>query len=79
MNSSQKERLLPQCPFWHDAVRKGSNHMLICESPIPNTTMGFTFRYKQDWIEHQKGFCCGEYKKCPMYNYLMETVYKEEA
>ena len=78
MSNPKKERLLPQCPFFHDAVMKGANPVLICESPFPDSSMSFTFRFKHQWSTHQRMFCRQDYKNCPMYRYLMENIYKED-
>ena len=79
MEKHRKEKPLPQCPFFHDAVMKGSNAVLICESPFPYSSMSFTFQFKHAWSTHQRVFCCQNYKECSVYKFLMEHKYKEEC
>ena len=78
MDKHRKEKLLPECPFFHDSVMKGPNAVLICESPFPDSSMSFTYKYKSDRDAHQSVFCSKDYKNCSIYKYLMETVYKED-
>lgn len=61
------------CPFYnHD---NGQKHKVTCEGIIDGSCITLTFQKRLDYKIHITTFCCEHYKKCEVYNMLMDAKY----
>ena len=73
--SSWKGRSDAQCPFFRSDVEKQKR--INCEGIVDRCTLALTFDRKKDYKLQLNVFCCEHYKKCEIYNMLMEK-YEED-
>ena len=73
MNGSYKGKTDAQCPFYRfdDIQRK----RISCEGIVDRSTLALYFHSKKDFDKQLSVFCCEHYKKCEIYNMLMEAKY----
>lgn len=64
------------CPFYkHD---NGQKHKITCEGLIDDSCITLTFQKRNDYKIQITTFCCEHYKKCEVYNMLMNAKYPGE-
>lgn len=64
------------CPFYRSDDEK--QRKILCESPIPGSSLSLYFRNKQDMENQINIFCCNHYKKCEIYRAVMAAIYEED-
>jgi hypothetical protein len=74
-SGSYKGKSDAKCPFYKfdDERRK----RIVCEGIVDNSTLALTYRQKEDYDTQLCVFCCEHYKKCEVYNMLMQK-YEED-
>lgn len=60
-----------QCPFYVKHLTQNSGTKLLCESPVPGSSLALFFRNKEDFRKQMRIFCCDHYKKCEVYRMVM--------
>lgn len=75
-----------QCPFYkrdkedklYDRCGKeiSRRKRILCESPVPGSSLSLTFVKKKDFDMQLKIFCCDKYKCCEIYR-MLSQMYEE--
>lgn len=56
-----------RCPFF----KANYGQKIVCESPIPGSTIHIEFDLKHDKYINYTIFCCGKYENCEIYRMMM--------
>lgn len=75
-NGSYKGKTDAQCPFYRSDDKQ--KKQIICEGIVDRSTLALNFHRKPDYRTQLGVFCCEHYKKCEVYNMIMEAKYDEE-
>ena len=77
MKQEKKYNPFPQCPFFGKIQRAGGAQKIVCESPVPGSSLSLYFRRKEAFEKQINIFCCEHYKKCEIYRMVAESKYEE--
>lgn len=73
-----KENILQvQCPFYTGKDERPTGKKILCESPVPGSSLGLYFREKEAFQTQMRIFCCEHYEKCEIYRAVMEAKYSD--
>ena len=64
-----------KCPFYLE--RQGDRFRIKCEGPVKNTSVQLTFRGNKR--RYFRSFCCGDYKRCRIYQMLQAKYESKKA
>ena len=73
---SWKGRCDAQCPFFRASV--DGKKRIICEGIVDKSTLALTFNRKTDYDTQLGVFCCEYYKKCEIFNMIMNAKYDDD-
>lgn len=74
MPSGSYAQAYVQCPFYK---RDNGKKSIVCEGIIANSSLVLTYMKRTDYELQLSVYCCKNYKKCEVYQMLMNK-YKEE-
>lgn len=77
MHQTSGGQLEIQCPFFTAEDSKFAGKKILCESPVPGSSLGLYFRKKEPYLTQLRIFCCDHYEKCEIYRAVMEAKYEE--
>ena len=78
MEKNNNYNPLPQCPFFGEVQRAGGARKIICESPVPDSSLSLYFRRKEAFEKQINIFCCEHYRECEIYRMVMHSNYEED-
>ena len=64
------------CPFYNNDY--GPKHKITWEGIVDGSCIALIFQKRNDYKIHITTFCCKHYKKCEVYNVLMNAKYPDE-
>ena len=75
-SGSFKAQANVQCPFFKfDEWRQ---KRIVCEGLVDESSLALIYCRREDYEAQLGVFCCEHYKKCEVYNMIMEAKYDEE-
>lgn len=69
MASGSYKQVNVQCPFF---MSDDGKHQIRCEGIVDRSNISLNYRLKADYMIQIDTFCCQYYKRCEIYQMLMQ-------
>lgn len=68
------------CPFYKydENSKKKQLYRITCEGIIEKSALILNYQRKADFLIQLETFCCEHYKRCEVYQMLMDAKYAED-